>query len=59
MKEELFLEKIVLYEKESEIKKIIFDNIKKNYFLVRHSTNDKKLFFKNFETPHSKIFGGP
>jgi hypothetical protein len=57
MKEELIIEKIVLYDNYSDVNKIINNNSKKNYFLVRHNSCEKKLFFKNFNPPTKKIVG--
>lgn len=57
MQEEKFFEKIISYDNFEDVEKIINNNLKENYFLVRHSTIEKKLFFKNFENPNTKIFG--
>lgn len=41
------MERIISYENEKDILKIINKNFKNKYFFVRHDSNHKKLFFKN------------
>jgi hypothetical protein len=58
MFEELLKEKIICYENNNEVFSILKNNLKENFFLVRHFSREKKLFFKKFKTPHKNIVGG-
>ena len=41
------MERIISYENEKDIQKIIDENFKEEFLFVRHDSNHKKLFFKN------------
>lgn len=53
-------EHIISYEKNEEIEKIISEFAKKEFLLVKHSTDKKQLHFKKFAVqPETLIISEP
>jgi hypothetical protein len=47
-------ERIFSYYRNNEIEKIINSNFRNDFFLVKHDTNHKQLFFKKINLPHEE-----